>query len=129
MTGLALAVAAILTLASSGAIAQEGQPPGAAPPTAQQPAAPPPAAEQPATPPPIAQQPEAPPAAAQRPTAQQPGGGLRGPRRWYFACRPEAAQFCGQVRPGGGRIRLCLLHRYYKLPQGCRQALVQGRQQ
>jgi hypothetical protein len=72
---------------------------------------------------------EAPSPAAQQPTAQQPGGGLRGSRRWYFACRPEAAQFCGQVRPGGGRIRLCLLHRYYKLPQGCRQALIQGRQQ
>jgi hypothetical protein len=88
MTRLALA-AAILTLASSGAIAQE----------------------------------------AQQPAAQQPGAQLRGWRQWYFACRPEAAQYCGQVRPGGGRIRLCLLHRYYKLPQGCRQALIQGRQQ
>jgi hypothetical protein len=38
-------------------------------------------------------------------------------------------QFCGQVRPGGGRIRLCLMHRYYKLPQACRQALIQGRRQ
>jgi hypothetical protein len=93
MTRLALAVAAILMLASSGAIAQEAQPPGTAPPEAQQP------------------------------------GGQQGWRRWYFACRPEAAEFCGQVRPGGGRIRLCLLHRFYKLPQVCRQALLLGAQQ
>ena len=119
MTRLGLAVAAILTLASSGAIAQEAQPPGTAPPAAQQPAAPPPAAQQPETAPPVAQQ----------PAARQPGGRRRGPRQWYFACRPEVAQFCGQVRPGGGRIRLCLMHSYYKLPQGCRQALIQGRRQ
>jgi hypothetical protein len=114
MTRLALAVAIILTLASSGGIAQEAQPPGTAPPAAQQPEAPPP----------TAQQPEGPP-----PGAQQGGARRRGPPQWYFACRPQVAQFCGKVKPGGGRIRLCLMHGYYKLPQACRQALMQGRGQ
>jgi hypothetical protein len=134
MTRLALAVAIILTLASSGGIAQEAQPPGTAPPAAQQPAAPPPAAQQPEAPPPAAQQPEAPPPTAQQPEgpppgAQQGGARRRGPPQWYFACRPQVAQFCGKVKPGGGRIRLCLMHGYYKLPQACRQALMQGRGQ
>ncbi len=86
MVRLALAVAVILTLASSGASAQspEAQPPGERPPGA--------------------------------PT-------------WWAACKPDVAQFCRQVQPGEGRILSCFKQHSPELSQGCKQALIQARQQ
>jgi hypothetical protein len=45
------------------------------------------------------------------------------------ACRPDVAQFCGQLQPGGGRIRACIREHFAELSPGCKQALVQARQQ
>jgi Cysteine rich repeat len=117
MVRLAFAVVCILALASSGANAQnEAQPPGA-----QNEAQPPGAPE--------AQPPGEQPPAAQTPATQTPAARPSGVPRWYFACKPDVAQFCGKVRPGGGRLRSCLMERSSKLSPGCNQALIQPRQQ
>ena len=47
----------------------------------------------------------------------------------YFACKPDVAEFCGKVRPGGGRLRSCLMERSSKLSPGCNQALIQPQKQ
>ena len=113
MVRLTFAVACILALASSGANAQnEAQPPGA--PGAQTPGA---------------QTPEAQPPGEQPPGAQTPAARPSGVPRWYFACKADVAQFCGKVRPGGGRLRSCLMERSSKLSPGCNQALIEPRQQ
>ncbi len=105
MVRMALAVAVILALASSGVNAQstEGQPPGA-PPSEMQP---------PGGPPPDAQEPEAPP----------PGA-----RGFPAACQSDLAQFCSQVRPGGGRLKSCMRQHFGEVSPGCRQAIRQARQ-
>jgi hypothetical protein len=103
MVRTALAVAVILALASSGVNAQstEGQPPGALP-----------SETQPGSAPPDAQEPEAPP----------PGAGFRA------ACQQDLAQFCSQVRPGGGRLKSCMRQHIGEVSSGCRQAIRQARQ-
>jgi hypothetical protein len=45
------------------------------------------------------------------------------------ACRPDVAQFCGGLQPGGGRIRSCIREHFGQLSPGCKQALIQARQQ
>ncbi len=122
MIRLALALAVILPLASSGANAQssEGQqpetpPPGAQAPGAQPPAAQPPGAQAPAVQPPGAQAPAAQPPAAQAPGAQapeaQPPGaqapGAQAPGAQPPGAQPPAAQPNGppQARPRGARFR------------------------
>jgi hypothetical protein len=117
MVRIALAVAVILTLASSGANAQS-QPPGAQPPGAQMPEAQPPGAQPPGTQPPGTQLPEAQPPGTQPPTARQA----------LAVCQPDLAQFCGDVRPGGGRIKSCIKENWRQLSPGCKQALLQARQ-
>ena len=104
MVRMASAVAIILALASSGVNAQstEGQPPGA-----------PPSEMQPGAPPPDAQEPEA------------PAPGARG---FPVACQQDLAQFCSQVRPGGGRIKSCMRQHFGEVSSGCRQAIRQARQ-
>jgi hypothetical protein len=39
------------------------------------------------------------------------------------------AQFCGGLQPGGGRIRTCIREHFAELSPGCKQALIQARQQ
>jgi hypothetical protein len=48
---------------------------------------------------------------------------------WRAACGADLAQFCGEVQPGGGRIRECLRQNFRQLSPGCKQALRQARQQ
>jgi hypothetical protein len=45
------------------------------------------------------------------------------------ACRGDVAEFCGQLQPGGGRIRACIREHVAELSPGCKQALIQARQQ
>jgi hypothetical protein len=45
------------------------------------------------------------------------------------ACRGDMAQFCGGLQPGGGRIRTCIREHFSQLSPGCKQALIQARQQ
>ena len=78
---------------------------------------------------PGAQTPEAQPPGEQPPGAQTPAARPSGVPRWYFACKADVAQFCGKVRPGGGRLRSCLMERSSKLSPGCNQALIEPRQQ
>jgi hypothetical protein len=100
MLRMALAVAVILALASSGVNAQstEGQPPGAPPPGAQEPGAPP------------------------------PGSAAGGAQAFPTACQPDLAQFCSQVRPGGGRLKSCMKQHFGEVSPGCKQAIMQARQ-
>jgi hypothetical protein len=109
MVRTALAVAVILTLASSGAYAQtpEAQPPGAPPSEMQQPGGPPPEM-QPGGPPPGAQAPREPPFRA--------------------ACGPDLAQFCSKLQPGKGRLWRCVKQHFPQLSPGCKQLVIQARQ-
>ncbi len=110
MIRMALAVAAILALASSSVNAQstEGQPPGAPPSEMQSPGAPPPGAEEPGAP----------------PSGARPAGAQAFPA----ACQPDLAQFCSQVRPGGGRLKSCMKQHFAEVSPGCKQAIRQARQ-
>jgi Cysteine rich repeat len=55
-----------------------------------------------------------------------PGGSGSGP---LAACRADLAQFCSQLQPGGGRISACIREHFAELSPGCKQALIQARQQ
>jgi Cysteine rich repeat len=80
--------------------------------------------QQPGGPPPPEMQPGGPP-----PGVQEPGGPPPGGHGLMAACRPDLAQFCGQVQPGGGRIRSCMKQHFGQLSHGCKQALIQARGQ
>ena len=54
--------------------------------------------------------------------AQEPGVLLR----LFSQCRADAAEFCDDVRPGGGRIAACLYAHMDHLRPGCRQAVGTG---
>lgn len=99
MIRLALAVAVILTLASSCANAQS--------PETQSPGAP---GEQP-------------------PGEQPPGAQAPGARAFPAACEPDLAQFCSQVQPGAGRLRSCMKQHFREVSPGCKQAIIQARRQ
>jgi Cysteine rich repeat len=62
-----------------------------------------------------------------------PGPGQMGPSGpgsgAMAACRPDLAQFCGGLQPGGGRIRACIREHFAQLSPGCKQALMQARMQ
>jgi hypothetical protein len=141
MVRKALAVAVFLTLASSGANAQETQPPGAPPSEMQQPGGPapemqpggPPPEMQPGGPPPGAQGPGAQGPGAEGPGAEGPGGppaGAQGPRMRPFraACGPDLAQFCSQMHAGKGRLWRCVKQHFSRLSPGCKQFIIQARQ-
>ena len=49
--------------------------------------------------------------------AQMKPGGMAAAR----ACKPDIAQFCSQVPPGGGRIKACM-----NLSEPCKEALFQA---
>jgi hypothetical protein len=48
---------------------------------------------------------------------------------WRAACSADMAQFCGQVQPGGGRLKECFKQYFRQLSPGCKQALRQARQE
>jgi hypothetical protein len=60
------------------------------------------------------------------PGQMEPSGPGAGP---MAACRGDLAQFCSQLQPGGGRIRACIREHFSQLSPGCKQALLQMRQQ
>jgi hypothetical protein len=72
----------------------------------------------------------APPAAAQTP--QQPVGGMQqsapspetanARQAIRQACAGDAANFCKDVQPGGGRILKCLKDHQSEISQGCKNA-------
>lgn len=77
--------------------------------------------------------PAAPGEMAPGPGQMGPGPGQMGPggpgAGALAACRPDVAQFCGGMQPGGGRIRSCIREHFGQLSPGCKQALIQARQQ
>jgi hypothetical protein len=42
------------------------------------------------------------------------------------ACKPDIAQFCSQVPPGGGRIKACMKEHLPELSEPCKEALFQA---
>jgi hypothetical protein len=42
------------------------------------------------------------------------------------ACKPDIAQFCSQVPPGGGRIKACMKEHLPELSESCKEALFQA---
>jgi hypothetical protein len=42
------------------------------------------------------------------------------------ACKPDIAQFCSQVAPGGGRIKACMKAHLPELSEPCKEALFQA---
>jgi Cysteine rich repeat len=42
------------------------------------------------------------------------------------ACRPDMAQFCGNVAPGQGRIKACMKEHLPELSEPCKEALFQA---
>jgi hypothetical protein len=42
------------------------------------------------------------------------------------ACKPDIAQFCGNVAPGGGRIKACMKEHLPQLSEPCKEALFQA---
>jgi hypothetical protein len=72
----------------------------------------------------------APPASEQgAPAAQEqtaPAGPGAGP---LAACKPDVAQFCSGIQPGGGRMRSCIRQHFAELSPGCQQALLAARRQ
>jgi hypothetical protein len=137
MVRIALAFAVMLTLASSGANAQEAQPPGSPPSEMQQPGGPPP--EMQPGGPPAETQPGGPPSGAQAPGGPPPGaegsegpppaaGGSKG-RVFRAACRRDLAQFCSQLHPGKGRLWRCVKQHFPQLSPSCQQLVVQSRGQ
>src|SRR4051794_289508 len=45
------------------------------------------------------------------------------PERPSEACRGDFREFCGYIRPGGGRVMMCLREHAAELSPGCQQAL------
>jgi len=41
-------------------------------------------------------------------------------------CKPDIAQFCSQVAPGGGRIKACMKEHLPELSEPCKEALFQA---
>jgi hypothetical protein len=41
-------------------------------------------------------------------------------------CKPDIAQFCSQVPPGGGRIKACMKEHLPELSEPCKEALFQA---
>jgi hypothetical protein len=42
------------------------------------------------------------------------------------ACKPDIAKLCGQVQPGGGRIKGCMKEHLPELGEPCKEALFQA---
>ena len=42
------------------------------------------------------------------------------------ACKPDIAQFCSQVAPGGGRLKACMKEHLRELSEPCKEALFQA---
>ena len=42
------------------------------------------------------------------------------------ACKPDIARFCGNVPPGGGRIKECMKAHLPELSEPCKEALFQA---
>jgi cysteine rich repeat protein len=42
------------------------------------------------------------------------------------ACKPDIAQFCSQVPPGGGRIKACMKSHLHELSEPCKEAMFQA---
>lgn len=42
------------------------------------------------------------------------------------ACKPDIAQFCSEVAPGGGRIKACMKAHLQELSEPCKEALFQA---
>ena len=49
-----------------------------------------------------------------------------GAREAARACRPDIAQFCGNVAPGQGRIKACMKAHIRELSEPCKDALFQA---
>jgi len=42
------------------------------------------------------------------------------------ACKPDIAQFCSQIPPGGGRIKACMKEHIRELSEPCKEGLFQA---
>lgn len=42
------------------------------------------------------------------------------------ACKPDIAQFCSRVSPGGGRIKACMKEHIHELSEPCKDSLFQA---
>ena len=49
-----------------------------------------------------------------------------GARAVLQACKPDIAQFCGQVPPGQGRVKACMKEHIRELSEPCKEALFQA---
>ena len=49
-----------------------------------------------------------------------------GARAVLQACKPDIAQFCGQVPPGEGRVKACMKEHIRELSEPCKEALFQA---
>ena len=49
-----------------------------------------------------------------------------GARAVLRACKPDIAQFCGQVPPGEGRVKACMKEHIRELSEPCKEALFQA---
>jgi hypothetical protein len=49
-----------------------------------------------------------------------------GARAVLQACKPDIAQFCGQVPPGQGRIKACMKEHLRELSEPCKEGLFQA---
>jgi hypothetical protein len=41
-------------------------------------------------------------------------------------CKPDIARLCGEVQPGGGRVKACMKEHLAELSEGCKEALFQA---
>ncbi len=57
-----------------------------------------------------------------------PGGGGGEFAKVREACRNDIARFCGDVKPGGGRVRECLKAHAAELSDGCKAAIKEARE-
>jgi len=61
-------------------------------------------------------------------SAEEPAPGRGGLAKVREACRADIAQFCGNVKPGGGRIRDCLRAYAANLSEACKAAIEAARE-
>ena len=61
-------------------------------------------------------------------SAEEPAGGHGDFAKVREACKSDIAQFCGNVKPGGGRIRDCLKAHAANLSDACKAAIKEARE-
>ena len=61
-------------------------------------------------------------------SAEEPAGGRGDLAKVRQACQADIAQFCPNVKPGGGRIRDCLKAHATNLSDVCKAAIKEARE-